>query len=432
MSFGSFGRPTRRVVGLPVVVATTLTGVALASCQPPPPVPIHVPTAGWHLAWRAETVFAEKTATPTSCRFSARVTTSGSAIRAEFTGLGVPHGYTITDASIARPISPTSLTVTPGSSVPLTFAAKPSVTVGPDQVVLSDPVAFATTVDSPVLVTVSASAGDAYAKGGLPEPGGCSASAAVPSAATAPASAFAARSGHVRWLRSLLVDSTSQRSIAALGDSITEGPAPSGPGDFPRWTDVLGEGGSNVVNAGVGGNALSRNGMFGTMSGEQRAAALLAEPNLTDLVICMGTNDLVLGASGQQILDAMSRVIAAAEHDGVRVWVCTITPRKQAGWPDRLEQERQLVNDAVRGTWLTSRGARGIDTDAAVRDPADPLALLPAFDSGDHLHPNAAGARAIGMRARAVMGLAAAPSAVPDDGPTTSPVSLLPSSNDPR
>ena len=29
--------------------------------------------------------------------------------------------------------------------------------------------------------------------------------------------------------------------------------------------------------------------------------------------------------------------------------------------------------------------------DAAVRDPANPLRLLPAYDSGDHLHPSDAG-----------------------------------------
>jgi len=32
-----------------------------------------------------------------------------------------------------------------------------------------------------------------------------------------------------------------------------------------------------------------------------------------------------------------------------------------------------------------------IDFDAVLRDPADPLALNPKYDSGDHLHPNKAG-----------------------------------------
>jgi lysophospholipase L1-like esterase len=32
-----------------------------------------------------------------------------------------------------------------------------------------------------------------------------------------------------------------------------------------------------------------------------------------------------------------------------------------------------------------------IDFDAALRDPANPSVLLPAYDSGDHLHPSDTG-----------------------------------------
>jgi lysophospholipase L1-like esterase len=43
-----------------------------------------------------------------------------------------------------------------------------------------------------------------------------------------------------------------------------------------------------------------------------------------------------------------------------------------------------------------------VDFHAALRDPADRDALLPAYDSGDHLHPNDAGyramARAVGLK----------------------------------
>ena len=40
-------------------------------------------------------------------------------------------------------------------------------------------------------------------------------------------------------------------------------------------------------------------------------------------------------------------------------------------------------------------GVIDIDVDQVLRDPAHPTRLLPAYDSGDHLHPNAAGGRAI-------------------------------------
>ena len=37
-----------------------------------------------------------------------------------------------------------------------------------------------------------------------------------------------------------------------------------------------------------------------------------------------------------------------------------------------------------------------IDFDAMTRDPASPTRFLPAYDSGDHLHPGDAGYRAMG------------------------------------
>jgi len=36
-----------------------------------------------------------------------------------------------------------------------------------------------------------------------------------------------------------------------------------------------------------------------------------------------------------------------------------------------------------------------VDFDAHLRDPAHPRRLLPAFDSGDHLHPGDAGYQAM-------------------------------------
>ena len=57
--------------------------------------------------------------------------------------------------------------------------------------------------------------------------------------------------------------------------------------------------------------------------------------------------------------------------------------------PERLAARRQ-VND-----WIVGGGKFDavVRLDRAVADPADPARLLPAFDTGDHLHPNAAGYR---------------------------------------
>ena len=53
---------------------------------------------------------------------------------------------------------------------------------------------------------------------------------------------------------------------------------------------------------------------------------------------------------------------------------------------------RQQVNQ-----WIRSSGEFDavIDFDAAMRDPGKPSRLRAEFDSGDHIHPNDAGNRAM-------------------------------------
>ncbi len=47
--------------------------------------------------------------------------------------------------------------------------------------------------------------------------------------------------------------------------------------------------------------------------------------------------------------------------------------------------------------WIRTGGAFDgvVDVDQVLRDPSHPTRLLPAYDSGDHLHPNTTGGQAI-------------------------------------
>jgi lysophospholipase L1-like esterase len=62
--------------------------------------------------------------------------------------------------------------------------------------------------------------------------------------------------------------------------------------------------------------------------------------------------------------------------------------------PGYFTPDKEAVRQAVNG-WIRSSGAFDavIDFDQALRDPAHPARLLPAYDSGDGLHPNDAGHR---------------------------------------
>ena len=60
---------------------------------------------------------------------------------------------------------------------------------------------------------------------------------------------------------------------------------------------------------------------------------------------------------------------------------------------DRGEQVREDVNNWIR-TSGTFDGV--IDFDQITRDPQNPNQFNPLYDSGDHLHPNDAGYKAMG------------------------------------
>ena len=56
------------------------------------------------------------------------------------------------------------------------------------------------------------------------------------------------------------------------------------------------------------------------------------------------------------------------------------------------EEMRQEVNHWIRTTDLIDDY---VDFDKALADPENPLCMLPRYDSGDHLHPSAAGYKAM-------------------------------------
>jgi lysophospholipase L1-like esterase len=85
--------------------------------------------------------------------------------------------------------------------------------------------------------------------------------------------------------------------------------------------------------------------------------------------------------------------IQRAHQAGLKVIGATLTPYEGAGYYSAEgEADRQALNQWIR----TSREYDGVvDFDNAVRDPAQPSKMLPAYDVSDHLHPNADGFKAM-------------------------------------
>jgi alpha-L-fucosidase 2 len=94
------------------------------------------------------------------------------------------------------------------------------------------------------------------------------------------------------------------------------------------------------------------------------------------------------------LIAGIERLISRAHEKGIQFFCSTLTPYEGANyWTPSGEAAREQVNAFLRSD--KSGCDALIDQDAATHDPAHPTWYLPAYDSGDHLHPNDAGHRAI-------------------------------------
>lgn len=215
------------------------------------------------------------------------------------------------------------------------------------------------------------------------------------------------------FLSSVMVESPQvARAVVALGDSLTDGNGAS-PGTDHRWPDFLARRlashGVSVLNAGISGNRLLRAGM-----GEAALARLdkdvLQQPGLQAVIVLLGTNDIGWPGgpfaptekipSVDELIAGFRQLVAQAHLRGVRVVGATVAPFEDAlkGTPleGHFSPEKERVRQALNA-WIRSAGAFDavVDFDALLRDPARPAHLKADYDSGDHLHPNDAGYRAM-------------------------------------
>jgi lysophospholipase L1-like esterase len=205
----------------------------------------------------------------------------------------------------------------------------------------------------------------------------------------------------------VLPDAGGALAVVALGDSITDGARSSGNANR-RWPDWLARRLQQerqaatpavaLVNRGICGNCLLTDFANALIAGhdclERFDRDVLATTGAAWLFVLIGINDIVYSPSAstipaEDLAAGYQQLIARAHLRGLRAVGATLTPFEgQASHVPAREAARQQVN-----AWIRSSGAwDGVaDFDQALRDPAQPTRLNPAYDSGDHLHPNDAG-----------------------------------------
>jgi lysophospholipase L1-like esterase len=218
-------------------------------------------------------------------------------------------------------------------------------------------------------------------------------------------------------------------AVVAFGSSLTDGDGTTADTNG-RWTDVLAKRLQKsaevkveigVLNEGMIGNRLlhdspkGADNPFGAGLGQAGLARferdVLAQAGVRYVIVGLGINDILFPAfpftpgsekvSAEDIISGYRQLIARGHQERVRVIGTTNPPFENSAFeglvtafytPER-ETVRQKVNDWIRGS---GEFDGVVDLDAVLRDPRRPTQLLPAYDSGDHLHPNNAGCIAEG------------------------------------
>jgi lysophospholipase L1-like esterase len=332
-----------------------------------------------------------------------------------------------------------------GTDRPLTFSGMGSITIPPGAPVLSDPVDLdvaalsdlAISLYLPGSVQATTIHGSAFQTNYVSQAGNFTGAATLPTQNTITSWPF---------LTEVDVTDPGGAAIVALGDSITDGSNTTTDTNH-RWPDLLAlrlqttrdlvgaqagakaaaggaqasgnrniaglvawNGRLGVVNRGIGGNRLLRDPgeqpLFGRAALARFDRDVLATAGARYAIVLIGINDIghpgtgTIPASEEPTVDDLiagyRQLIARAHAKGIAIYGGTLTPFEGTVFPGYYTPAKEQIRQAVNNWIRSSDEFDGvIDFERAVRDPSHPTRMLPAYDSGDHLHPNDLGMQAM-------------------------------------
>jgi lysophospholipase L1-like esterase len=344
----------------------------------------------------------------------ARISVGGDQVRVVISNEFGARPLTIGSASVA--LSASGSAVDPATLKALSFSGRSWAVIPPGAPLVSDP------VDLPVKALASVAVSfhlpkrtglgsvhwDGVQTGYISGPGDMTQAADFKAESTT--------KSRILLSRILTTAKADSSAIVFFGDSITDGNC-STPDTNNRWPDHIAarlqaEGHPNVavVNEAYSGDRVLTNGM-GTNALSRFDMSVLSHPRVSTVVMMMGINDIGWPGQGSitptdpqptadDIIAGYKQIIDRAHAHGIRFVAATLTPFTDTfkGTPlsgyytPEKEKIRQTVNAWIRSNKI----ADGlIDFDKVIEDPSKPGYVLPAYDCGDHLHPNDAGYQAM-------------------------------------
>lgn len=182
---------------------------------------------------------------------------------------------------------------------------------------------------------------------------------------------------------------------AMVGDSNTQGFGVSV--SFPEKAEQLMDSTAKLTwNYGIGGTT--------TAQMLTRWRSYIRGKDFTHLVLMGGTNDVLFhGVTADAAWANLQTLLDEARSDGLMVVPVTIIPQKNAlGWTAGIQTQVEALNSSIRN-YCTANGLTCVDAYEALNDTTDPAIITPAYDAGDHLHLNQAGADALATLVEAVI-----------------------------
>ncbi|AUH42666.1 SGNH/GDSL hydrolase family protein [Streptomyces sp. CMB-StM0423] len=341
-------------------------------------------------------------------RQTVRLAVPGERLRFRFSNAFGGAELPITRAAVALPAGGRAGVdgIVPGSSRPLTFGGRPGATVPVGAQVVSDPVRLDAPPGANLTVTLYLADGQASTDV-TSHPGSRTTSYLLAGDHTgATALPGATATDHWYFLGGVEAQAPARtRAAVVLGDSLSDGRGSTTNGN-DRWPDLLNDrlrgpgappvavvnqaaGGNRVLDDGLGPNALAR--LDRDVLAVSGARWLLVFEGINDIGTAPAT-EAAQRETGDELVAAYDQIVTRAHAQGIRVYGATLTPfGGSTPYDDPAglrEATRQRVNDWIRSS---GRFDAVVDFDAATRDPAHPRALLPALDTGDHLHLNPEG-----------------------------------------
>ena len=353
----------------------------------------------WTGTWSTSPQSSGTTFNAQTLRQIVHTSIAGSAARVQISNAFGTQPLLVRDVHIAQRSSGSSVNAVSDRAV--TFGGQSQVTVAVGAVAVSDSIAFSVSALSDVAIsfylpqaTGPATSHQQGTQTNYIANGDVAGNATLSGAST---------TGSYYFLANLDVqNSASLGAVVTLGASITDGVA-SSQNSNRRWPNDLAVGLVNsgrvvgVLNQGISGNDLLSDGA-GQSALHRFNRDVLAQPGVKWVIFSDDPiNDLGSSSNrptGAQLITGLQQLIANAHQAGVKFLCSTLTPFEGAGyWTTAGETGRGQVNAFIRSS--NSGCDAVIDQDNATHDPAHPTKYLPAYDAGDHLHPNEAGLQAI-------------------------------------